>query len=52
MKRFLLSALALVVIFAVTSVTAQNKDDAVHAAEVASATAPTKAERISNGEKL
>jgi nitrite reductase (NO-forming)/hydroxylamine reductase len=52
MKRFLLSALSLGLIFAVTSVTAQNKDDAVHAAEVASATAPTKAERISNGEKL
>lgn len=52
MKRLLLSALSLCLIFALTTVTASTKDDAVHAAEVASASAPGKAERISNGEKL
>lgn len=52
MKRLLLSALSFCLIFAVTNVTADTRDDAVHAAEVASATAPSKAERISNGEKL
>ena len=52
MKRLLLSALSFCLIFAVTNVTADTRDDAVHAAEVASATAPSMAERISNGEKL
>jgi nitrite reductase (NO-forming)/hydroxylamine reductase len=52
MKSLLLSALSLCLIFAVTSVTAKTKDDVVHAAEVASASAPSKGERISNGEKL
>ena len=52
MKRLLLSALSLCLIFAVTTVSAKTKDDAVHAAEVASANAPGKGERISNGAKL
>ena len=52
MKRLVLSALSFCLVFAVTNVTADTRDDAVHAAEVASATAPSKAERISNGEKL
>jgi nitrite reductase (NO-forming)/hydroxylamine reductase len=52
MKKLLLSALSLCLILAVTSVTAKTKDDAVHAAEVASANAATLDQRISNGEKL
>jgi len=46
------SALSLFLIFAATTVAAKTKDDAVHAAEVASANAATLDQRISNGEKI
>ncbi|NOR20277.1 MAG: c-type cytochrome [Xanthomonadales bacterium] len=52
MRSLLLSALSLCLVLAVTTVSAQTKDDAVHAAEVASANAPGKGERMTNGEKL
>ncbi len=52
MKRLTLLAISSCLAFAVSSIAADTKDDAVHAAEVASANAATLDERISNGEKL
>ncbi len=52
MKKLILVILSLALVTVVTTVAAKTKDDAVHAAEVASANAATKSERISNGEKL
>ena len=52
MKKIILLVLALSMAFAVSNAAAKSKDDAVHAAEVASANAATLSERISNGEKL
>lgn len=52
MKRLTLVVLLFCLAFAVSNVAAATKDDAVHAAEVASANAATLDERISNGEKL
>ena len=52
MKKLILLALSLTLIFSATNVTAKKQDDVVHAAEVASANAATMPERISNGEKL
>jgi len=52
MKRIILPALLLCLAFVTTTTTAKTKDDAVHAAEVASANAVTLDQRISNGEKV
>ncbi len=52
MKRIAISAISLFLFFAVTTVAAKTKDDAVHTAEVASANAATLEERINNGGKL
>jgi len=52
MKKLILSILSFALVAAVSNAAAKTKDDAVHAAELASANAATKSERISNGEKL
>ncbi len=52
MNRIVISVISLCLVFATTLVGAKTKDDAVHTAEVASATAATLDQRISNGEKL
>ncbi len=52
MKRIILFALLLCLAFVTATTTAKTKEDAVHAAEVASANAPTLEQRISSGEKV
>lgn len=52
MNKPTILTLSLSLLLAGTVATAQTKDDAVHAAEVAAANAPTLDQRISNGEKL
>ena len=52
MKKLILCVLSFALVAVATNVAAKTKDDAVHAAEVASANAATESERISNGEKL
>ena len=52
MKKLILLALPLALVFSATNAAAKTPDDVVHAAEVASANAATMPERISNGEKL
>ena len=52
MKKILLPALFLCLAFTAATAAAQTKDDVVHAAEVASANAPTLDQRIAMGEKL
>ena len=52
MIRLFLSTLSFCLFFAMTNVAAKVKDDAVHAAEVASANTPSLDQRIANGKKL
>jgi len=52
MYRFFISILSLCFFLISTTVAAGTKDDVVHAAEVASATAPNLKDRIATGESL
>ena len=52
MRKLIFLSLLVSLVFTVSGISAKTQDDVVHAAEVASANAPTKTERISNGEKL
>jgi len=51
-KKLIFILISLCLAFTTTAVAAKTKDDVVHAAEVASANAPTLDQRISNGEKV